>query len=164
MVSEEIDALDQFWMQRALELAQLAQEQGEIPIGAVVVKDDEIIGEGYNRSIALNDPTAHAEIQALRQAAQRLSNYRLVDTSLYVTIEPCVMCAGALIHARVKEVIYGATEPKTGAAGSQFNLLQDPAHNHQLVVRGGVLAEQCGELLSSFFQVRRQQSKKTPSA
>jgi len=142
-------------MQRALELAQKAQSLGEVPIGAVLVKDDHIIGEGYNSPISHNDPTAHAEIMALRDAAQRISNYRLLDTTLYVTIEPCVMCAGALVHARVKEVVFGAAEPRTGAVGSVFDILQSSKLNHQVNVRGGVMAQECASLMQEFFKQRR---------
>jgi len=155
LVSDERESLDLFWMQRALELAQKAQSLGEVPIGAVLVKDDHIIGEGYNSPISHNDPTAHAEIMALRDAAQRISNYRLLDTTLYVTIEPCVMCAGALVHARVKEVVFGAAEPRTGAVGSVFDILQSSKLNHQVNVRGGVMAQECASLMQEFFKQRR---------
>jgi len=155
LVKDERESLDLFWMQRALELAQKAQSLGEVPVGAVLVKDDQIIGEGYNAPIGQHDPTAHAEIMALRDAAQRLGNYRLLNTTLYVTIEPCVMCAGALVHARINEVIFGATEPRTGGAGSVFNVLQSDQLNHQVNVRGGVLADECALLLQQFFKQRR---------
>lgn len=154
-MSDERESLDLFWMQRALELARKAESLGEVPIGAVLVKDDQIIGEGYNSPISRHDPTAHAEIMAVRDAAQRIGNYRLLNTTLYVTIEPCVMCAGALVHARVREVVFGAAEPRTGAAGSIFEILQSPKLNHQVQVRGGVLAEQCAGLLQDFFKQRR---------
>ena len=155
---DERTSLDQFWMQRAIELAKHAQSLGEVPVGAVVVKDDQIIGEGFNSPISTNDPTAHAEIIALREAAQQLGNYRLLNTSIYVTLEPCVMCVGAIIHARVGEVIFGASEPKTGAAGSVFDILTSSAHNHQVQLRGGVLAEECAGLVREFFQQRRLKS------
>ncbi len=151
----ENESLDVFWMQHALELADRAAQLGEVPIGAVLVKDDCIIGQGWNSPISSNDPTAHAEINALRDAAVRIGNYRLLDTSLYVTVEPCVMCAGAIVHARVKEVIYGASEPKTGAAGSAFNLLDAPQHNHMLIVRRGVLVHESVARLQAFFRSRR---------
>jgi len=154
-MNHEHEALDQFWMQRALELARQAQSLGEVPIGAVLVKDDQIIGEGFNAPISRHDPTAHAEIMALRDAAQRIANYRLPDTTLYVTIEPCVMCAGALVHARVREVVYGASEPRSGAAGSVFEILQSGKLNHRVALRGGVLASECASLLQDFFKVRR---------
>ncbi|MCK5639842.1 MAG: tRNA adenosine(34) deaminase TadA [Gammaproteobacteria bacterium] len=142
-------------MNRALELARKAEAEGEVPVGAVLVRDGELIGEGWNRPIAAHDPTAHAEIQAMRDAAQRIGNYRLLDTTLYVTLEPCPMCAGAMVHARVGRLVFGATDPRTGAAGSVFDLLQSDALNHQLAVDDGVLAEACGDLLRSFFQRKR---------
>lgn len=154
-MSDERESLDLFWMQRALELAQKAQSLGEVPIGAVLVKDDQIIGEGYNTPIGRHDPTAHAEIMALRDAAQRLGNYRLLNTTLYVTIEPCIMCAGALVHARIKEVVFGAAEPRTGAGGSVFDILQSSKLNHQVSIRSGVMAEECVTLLQEFFKQRR---------
>jgi tRNA(adenine34) deaminase len=154
-VSDERESLDLFWMQRALELAQKAQSLGEVPIGAVLVKDDQIIGEGYNTPIGRHDPTAHAEIMALRDAAQRIGNYRLLNTTLYVTIEPCIMCAGALVHARIKEVVFGAAEPRTGAGGSVFDILQSSKLNHQVSIRSGVMAEECVTLLQEFFKQRR---------
>jgi tRNA(adenine34) deaminase len=154
-VSDDQVALDQFWMQRALELAALAEQQGEVPVGAIVVKDDQVIGEGYNAPISLNDPTGHAEIRALRQAAAQIGNYRLLNCSLYVTIEPCLMCVGALVHARIKELVYGAPEPKTGAVSSAFAVLNAASHNHQVQVRHGILAEECAARLQAFFQRRR---------
>ncbi len=153
--SDDSEALDVFWMQRAIELARLAESRGEVPVGAVLVKDDQIIGEGYNSPISESDPTAHAEIRALRDAAQRLGNYRLLNTSLYVTLEPCLMCVGAIVHARIGEVVFGASEPKTGAAGSVFDVLTSPAHNHNVTLRGGVMADECAKLLTEFFQKRR---------
>jgi tRNA(adenine34) deaminase len=154
-VNDERESLDLFWMQRALELAQKAQSLGEVPIGAVLVKDDQIIGEGYNAPISQHDPTAHAEIMALRDAAQRIGNYRLLNTILYVTIEPCVMCAGALVHARIKEVVFGAVEPRTGAVGSVFDILQSSKLNHQVSMRGGVMAQECAAMIQQFFKQRR---------
>lgn len=151
----EAEAMDLFWMQRAYELAQRAAAEGEVPVGALLIRDDEILAEGWNRPIAAQDPTAHAEINVLRTAAEHIGNYRLLNTTLYVTLEPCVMCAGALIHARVSRVVYGAVEPKTGADGSVFNVLSDPRHNHQLEVVGGLMAEECSALLQKFFQERR---------
>ena len=155
---DERESLDLFWMQRALELARRAESLGEVPIGAVLVKDDQIIGEGYNAPISQHDPTAHAEIMALRAAAQRIGNYRLLNTTLYVTIEPCVMCAGALVHARVAEVVFGATEPRTGAVGSVFDILQSSKLNHQVSVRGGIMANDCAAILQQFFKQRRSSS------
>ncbi len=142
-------------MRRVLTLAQRAAEQGEVPVGAVLVLNEIEIGSGLNQPIAEHDPTAHAEIAALRDAARHLGNYRLTGTTLYVTLEPCVMCAGAIIHARVARVVYGAADPKTGAAGSVFDTLQSPLHNHHVEVVAGVMADECGGLLKSFFQARR---------
>jgi tRNA(adenine34) deaminase len=146
---------DLMWMQRALALARQAEQAGEVPVGAVVVLNNEVIGEGGNTPIQQNDPTAHAEIMALRQAAQKMGNYRLPEATLYVTLEPCAMCAGAMVHARIKRLVYGAADPKTGAAGSVMNIVAMPELNHRLEVTGGVMAEQCGELLKTFFQNRR---------
>lgn len=142
------------YMQRALQLAQLAQQKGEVPVGAVIVYQDKIIGEGYNQPISTNDPTAHAEIIAMRQAAKHVKNYRLIDTTLYVTLEPCTMCVGAIIHTRVNQLIFGATEPKAGAVKSAFQLL-DAKHNHKVFYEGGILAEQSAKLLQDFFKQRR---------
>jgi tRNA(adenine34) deaminase len=146
---------DQKFMSRALELARLAEAAGEVPVGAVIVKDDQIIAEGWNRPIGLHDPSAHAEMLALRAAAQVVSNYRLLDTTLYVTLEPCAMCAGAMVHARVKRLVYGATDPRAGAAGTIFNITQHEALNHRLEVQGGVMAEDCGSVLREFFRAKR---------
>ena len=143
------------WMARALALAQQAELQGEVPVGAVIVRDGEMLGEGWNKPIISHDPTAHAEIQALRAACQQENNYRLPGATLYVTLEPCVMCAGALIHARIERVIFAATEPKTGAAGSCFDIFNNTKLNHHVICQQGVLAEQSGELLRSFFRARR---------
>ncbi len=142
-------------MRRALDLARHAEQAGEVPVGALVVLNDEVIGEGWNQPIVSHDPTAHAEIVALRAAATRIRNYRLTDTTLYVTLEPCAMCAGAIVQARVARVVYGATDPKAGAAGSVFNLLESPSLNHRAQVMGGMLAEECGEMLRKFFEARR---------
>lgn len=146
---------DARWMRRALELAARAEVEGEVPVGAIVVKDDAILGEGWNRPIGTNDPTAHAEIQALRAAASNLNNYRLSGSTLYVTLEPCPMCAGAIVHARVARVVYGATDPRAGAAGTVFDLLNAPTLNHRAQVQGGVLGEECAEYLRRFFKDRR---------
>lgn len=146
---------DRRWMQRALELARRAAAVGEVPVGAVLVRDDEAIGEGWNRSIGACDPTAHAEVLALRTAATRIGNYRLVGSTLYVTLEPCPMCAGAIVHARVVRVVFGAADPRTGAAGTVFDLLRSTQLNHRAEVVGGVLAEDCGALLREFFRARR---------
>ena len=146
---------DKYWMRRALVLAQCAATAGEVPVGAVLVLDNETLGEGWNRPISACDPTAHAEIVALRAAAARLGNYRLVNSTLYVTLEPCAMCAGAMIQARVGRVVFGAHDPRAGAAGSVFNVLQSERLNHRAVLESGILAEDCGVLLRDFFRVRR---------
>jgi len=142
-------------MQRALELARRAEQQDEVPVGALVVSENQVIGEGWNHPIGGVDPTAHAEIIALRAAASRLGNYRLTGSTLYVTLEPCPMCAGAIVQARVARVVFGATDPLAGAAGTVFNLLQSANLNHRADVQGGVLAEECSQLLKRFFQSKR---------
>lgn len=142
-------------MQIALEQAKLAESLGEVPVGALVVKDGEIIAAAHNQPIGLHDPSAHAEIQAIRKAAKILGNYRLVDCTLYVTLEPCVMCTGAIQHARIAQLVYGAHDPKTGACGSVVNLMTEDKLNHHTAVIAGVLAEPCGEMLSQFFKRRR---------
>ncbi len=154
---------DERWMQRALDLAEEAAGFGEVPVGAVVVLDGQIIGEGCNRPISLCDPTAHAEIQAIRDAARRLGNYRLPGSALYVTIEPCTMCAGALVHARVENLIYGAREPRSGAVVSAAELLNNPELNHRVAVRGGVLAAECAAVVQKFF-VQRRKTRNTEAA
>ena len=154
-MKNELESPDSHWMRRALELAQLAAREGEVPVGAVLVKDGEMIAEGWNRPIAENDPSGHAEMRVLRAAGRRLENYRLPGTTLYVTLEPCPMCAGALVHARVARVVYAATDPRTGAAGSVFNLLQNESLNHRCEVEGGLMAEESGALLQEFFKRRR---------
>lgn len=146
---------DERFMRHALDLARRAQDEGEVPVGAVVVLDEKVIGEGWNRPISASDPTAHAEIQALRAAASTRRNYRLVGATLYVTLEPCAMCVGAMFHARIRRVVFGATDPKTGAAGSTLDLFQEKRLNHHALVQGGVLAAECGALLSGFFASRR---------
>jgi tRNA(adenine34) deaminase len=143
------------FMRRALELAREAEAAGEVPVGAVLVKDGAIIAEGRNAPVASDDPTAHAEIVALREAAAKLGNYRLPGTTLYVTLEPCPMCAGAMVHARVERLVYAAADPRTGAAGTVFDLTNSAALNHRLVVEGGVLAEKSAALLRDFFGRRR---------
>ena len=142
-------------MRHALELAGRAQAAGEVPVGAVVVLDERIIGEGWNRPISASDPTAHAEVQAMRAAASAVKNYRLLGATLYVTLEPCAMCVGAMFHARIRRVVFGAADPKTGAAGSTVNLFEEKRLNHHALVQGGVLAAECGALLSGFFASRR---------
>lgn len=142
-------------MRHALDLAREAWAAGEVPVGAVVVKDGEIVGRGFNAPISGHDPSAHAEIRALRDAAIRLGNYRLTDCTLYVTIEPCAMCAGAIMHARIARLVYGAQDPKTGACGSVVNLFMEKKLNHHTEVTSGVLAQECGDMLSRFFAERR---------
>lgn len=142
-------------MRQALMLGRQAGARGEIPVGAVVVAEGEVVGEGFNAPISLHDPTAHAEVQALRDAAKRVENYRLSGATLYVTIEPCSMCAGAIMHARIARVVFGARDPKTGACGSVVDLFSVERLNHHAVVTGGVLANECGALLSDFFEERR---------
>jgi tRNA(adenine34) deaminase len=146
---------DEAFMTEALALARAARERGEVPIGAVVVSEGTVVGRGGNAPIAASDPTAHAEIAALREAGRALGNYRLPDCALYVTIEPCAMCAGAIMHARIARLVFGARDPKTGACGSVVNLFAEPRLNHHATVEGGVLADECGKLLADFFAARR---------
>jgi tRNA(Arg) A34 adenosine deaminase TadA len=159
-MTEEIQpgftAADTAYMRRALQLAAHARDaEDEVPVGAVLVLDGEIAGLGWNRNITLHDPTAHAEIMALRAGGEKRTNHRLVGATLYVTLEPCSMCAMALIHARIGRVVYAATDPKTGAAGSVFDTLIDPRHNHRIEVQGGLLAEEASRMLRDFFRSRR---------
>jgi len=153
---------DETWMRYALTLAAKAAAQGEVPVGAVIIRDGEVLGEGWNQPITLHDPSAHAEMLAIRAAGVAAGNYRLPDTTLYVTLEPCPMCVGAMIHARIARVVFGAFDPKTGAAGSAFDLLTDQRHNHRVSVSGGVLSEECAETLRAFFRARRQALATTP--
>ena len=146
---------DEHYMQRALALAQQAAAKGEVPVGAVLVCEGEVIGEGFNCPISTNDPTAHAEVMALRDAAKRIRNYRLPNTTLYVTVEPCAMCAGALVHARVARVVYGTPEPKAGVADSHLSLFAAPHFNHRVCCEGGVLQEACAAVMQDFFRSRR---------
>ncbi len=146
---------DEDFMRLAMAMANEAANLGEVPVGAIVVKDGQVIGQGRNAPISLNDPTAHAEIQAMRAAAQLLGNYRLVDCTLYVTLEPCAMCSGAIQHARIARLVYGASDPKTGCCGSVVNLMAEQKLNHHCAVSGGILATECGALLSDFFRQRR---------
>lgn len=146
---------DEYWMQQAIQLAQKAAEEDEVPVGAILVKDSKIIAEGWNQPIQSHDPSAHAEIMAIRHAGQALNNYRLIDTTLYVTLEPCSMCVGAMIHSRIKRLVYGAYDLKTGATGSAINLIHNPIHNHKIDVQGGVLEEECRQVLQAFFRLKR---------
>ena len=145
----------QFWMKRALELAHKAEQAGEVPVGAVLVKDNQLLAEGWNQPILSHDATSHAEIMAMREAGKKLNNYRLIDTTVYVTLEPCSMCVGAMIHARVARVVYGAVEPRTGALGGAFNLLEANEHNHLFEIEAGIMAEESKALLQNFFRSRR---------
>ena len=156
---ERPTASDEFWMEEALRAAQRALEAGEVPVGAVVVCAGRIIGRGWNRNLTNSDPTAHAEIVALREAGANLGNHRLGDCELFATIEPCAMCAGALVHARLKRLVYGADDPKAGAVRSVMEVLNHPQLNHRTEVRGGVLAGRCAELLQSFFRSRRAEDR-----
>jgi tRNA(adenine34) deaminase len=149
---------DAVWMEQALEQAALAGAAGEVPVGAVVIKDGQIIGRGHNRNLLENDPTAHAEIVALRQAAARMGNHRLTGCVMFATIEPCAMCAGALVHARISRLVYGASDPKAGAAGSVLQVINHPGLNHRMEITAGVLAGRCSEVLQRFFRDKRQQS------
>jgi tRNA(adenine34) deaminase len=146
---------DAAWMELALEQARLAATAGEVPVGALVIRDGEILGRGHNHNLRQNDPTAHAEIVALRQAATRMGNYRLAGCVMFATIEPCSMCAGALVHARMARLVYGASDPKAGAAGSVLQVLNHPSLNHKMEVTAGVLAGKCSEILQEFFRRRR---------
>jgi tRNA(adenine34) deaminase len=147
--------LDRQFMQQALDQAKLAGAAGEVPVGAVLVRDGLVISTGFNQPISNSDPSAHAEMMALRTAARDESNYRLPGTTLYVTLEPCTMCAGAMLHARVERVVFGAADPKTGAAGSVLNVFSEKRINHQTQVEGGIMGEECGQILRNFFQERR---------
>jgi tRNA(adenine34) deaminase len=155
-MTHELESPDIHWMRHALGLALRAAREGEVPVGAVLVREGQLVAEGWNLPISHNDPTAHAEIQALRAGGKALNNYRLLGTTLYVTLEPCPMCAGAIVHARVGRVVFAATDPRTGAAGSVYNILQSNELNHRCEVEGGVLAEESSTLLREFFRSRRQ--------
>lgn len=146
---------DSQWMRHALHLAEQAALKGEVPVGAVLVLNNQLIAEGWNQPISQNDPTAHAEIIALRHGAQQLNNYRLMNTTLYVTLEPCAMCAGALMNARVQRVVYGAKDPRAGAAGSVFSILQSSQLNHRIICESGILEQECGDILRQFFRDKR---------
>ncbi|MCR8924203.1 tRNA adenosine(34) deaminase TadA [Dasania sp. GY-MA-18] len=150
---------DEYWMAKALLLAEQGAAKGEVPVGAILVADDKVLGQGYNCPISSNDPTAHAEVMAVRDAATVLGNYRLPETTLYVTLEPCTMCAGALVHARVTRVVYGATEPKAGVVESNPCVFEGEHLNHKVAYQGGVLAAECSAMLSTFFKKRREEKK-----
>lgn len=150
---------DEYFMRLALEQAALAEQINEIPVGAVIVLDNKVIGSGYNQNITLNDPSAHAEIMAMREAAVHLNNYRIVDAVIYVTLEPCPMCTGALVHSRIKRLVYGAKDYKTGACGSVFELNRAPQLNHMIDTTSGILADECSLTISSFFKRRRAEKK-----
>jgi tRNA(adenine34) deaminase len=152
---------DAEYMRLALELASQAPAAGEVPVGAIVVRDGEVIGRGFNAPISRHDPSAHAEMLALREAAQNIGNYRLADCELFVTLEPCLMCAGAIMHSRIFRLVYGASDPKTGACGSVLDAFAEPRLNHHTEVVVGILAEECGLMLSDFFAMRRAQQKAT---
>jgi tRNA(adenine34) deaminase len=151
----EFTAADQLWMRQALALARRAEAEGEVPVGAVIVRDGTVVGEGWNRNITLSDPTAHAEIIALREAGHSLQNYRLPGCVMYVTLEPCAMCVAAAIHARLDRLVFGAADPKTGALGGAYCLPEIHEHNHRLRYEGGLLTTEAGELLRAFFRARR---------
>lgn len=149
------DDIDICFMQRSLDLAKKAESLGEVPVGAIAVIENEIIGEGFNRSIGSNDPTAHAEIIALRLAAEKINNYRLLGVTLYVTLEPCIMCVGAMLHSRIKRLVFGAHDPKTGAVESVFKIFDEERLNHKIDVKSGVLSLDCGRILTDFFRSKR---------
>lgn len=146
---------DEFWMSHALTLAEKAAKAGEVPVGAVLVHQDQLIAQGYNQPITQLDPTAHAEVVVLREGAKKLGNYRLPECTLYVTLEPCAMCAGAMVHARIQRLVYGAKDPRTGVVSTQLNLLDQSFLNHRVIHEGGVLSSACGAILSAFFKAKR---------
>ena len=155
VTDDHCEETDHRWMRHALRLAGRAAQAGEVPVGAVVVRDGECLGEGWNQPLATSDPSGHAEIIALRNAGRHINNYRILNSTLYVTLEPCIMCAGALIHARVARVVFGASDPKSGALGTVWNVPALPGLNHHYAVQGGVLAEISARLLQAFFRIRR---------
>jgi len=159
MTDQSIPTSDELWMEEALRVAQRALEAGEVPVGAIVVRAGKIVGRGWNRNLTDVDPTAHAEILALREAGARVGNHRLGECELFATIEPCAMCAGAMVHARLKRLVYGADDPKAGAVHSVLQVLNHPQLNHQMEVSRGVLAQRCADLLQSFFRKRREEHK-----
>ena len=154
----QLSESDDYWMQHAFELARKAEASGEVPVGAVIVADGRIIGQGFNSPISTSDPTAHAEIIALRDAALHMRNYRMPGTTLYVTLEPCMMCAGAMVHARVERLVYGAADPKTGIIDSHLNLLDQETVNHRIQVTSGVMQDECSSILRTFFRNKRNKS------
>lgn len=158
-MSDEIYSTHEAWMREALQRASRAEQIDEVPVGAIVVHNNRIVGEGWNQPISTHNPAAHAEMQAIQQAAKHLGNYRILDTTLYVTLEPCPMCAGLMVHARISRLVFGAYDNKTGCAGSVMNLVQNAQLNHQIEVIGGIEETACADLLSSFFQRRRKQKK-----
>lgn len=164
LTDDEQNNKDLYYMARAFKLAQQAESYNEIPVGAVVVANDEVIGEGFNQSIMLNDPSAHAEMLAIRQAGQKINNYRMLGCTLYVTLEPCPMCAGLLVHSRINRLVYATKDEKTGAAGSLLDLVNHPSLNHQIEVNEGVMAQECSHLLSAFFKRRREEKKAAKKA
>ena len=149
---------DEYWLRHALALAQHAQQQGEVPVGAVLVLNNEVIAEGWNQPISKHDPSAHAEIIALRKGAEAIKNYRLLDTTLYVTLEPCIMCAGAIVHARINKLVFGAFDPRAGAVQSVFTILDSDNLNHRVSYQGGILSADCGKILQDFFRARRKKN------
>lgn len=159
VISQEQTQIDKQFMTRAFELAQQAESFDEIPVGAVIVHQGKIVGEGFNQSIMLNDPSSHAEMNAIRQAGAQLNNYRLLDCTLYVTLEPCPMCAGLLVHSRIKRLVFASPDLKTGAAGSALNLVDNQQLNHQIEVDSGIMQQECSQLLSNFFKRRRAEKK-----
>ncbi|MCF6288376.1 MAG: tRNA adenosine(34) deaminase TadA [Proteobacteria bacterium] len=148
----------EYWMQKAIEVAKQAQELDEVPVGAIIVRDNNIIGQGYNQVITQSDATAHAEIQAIRAAGKQINNYRLINTTLYVTLEPCMMCVGAIVHARIQQIVFAAFDQKTGMAGTRDNCFDKPYHNHKVTIIGGILEINCAQLLQQFFKARRNKS------
>lgn len=146
---------DEYWMQQAMQVAQQAQARGEVPVGAIIVRDNKCLAQSGNQSITDHDPTAHAEISAIRSAAKKINNYRLLETTLYVTLEPCMMCAGAMLHARIQRLVFGAYDHRTGVAGGCFDWLLDEKHLHKITTTGGVLKNECAQMLQDFFKAKR---------
>lgn len=155
MMNNSLQTNDDYWMQQALKVAMSAQDKGEVPVGALIVKEGNLIAESGNQSITNHDPTAHAEVSVMRLAAQSMQNYRLSGTTLYVTLEPCMMCAGAMLHARIERLVFGAYDPRAGVAGGCFDWLMSEKHMHKMAITGGVLREDCAQLLKDFFKSKR---------